>query len=200
MAAKALLDEEPNPSEQRVRHWLAGNLCRCTGYDKIVRAVLDAAGKLEAKGMTKSNVVLSTQKYKVVGTRPIRHDGTDKVTGRARYGADFHPLGLLHGKILRSPHAHARIKSIEHEPCPGPAWSEGPWPHRRDLPKISGLSSDLAEGQYVNYWFMSNNVLAADKVLYKGHAVAAVAATSPHIAEEALALINVEYEVLPAVI
>ena len=50
VAAKALLDEEPNPSEQRVRHWLAGNLCRCTGYDKIVRAVLDAAGKLEAKG------------------------------------------------------------------------------------------------------------------------------------------------------
>jgi len=50
VAAKALLDKEPNPSEQRVRHWLAGNLCRCTGYDKIVRAVLDAAGKVEAKG------------------------------------------------------------------------------------------------------------------------------------------------------
>ena len=149
--------------------------------------------------MTKSNVVLSTQKYKVVGTRPIRHDGTDKVTGRARYGADFHPLGLLHGKILRSPHAHARIKSIDTSRAlalPGVKAVAT----SADLPKISGLSSDLAEGQYVNYWFMSNNVLAADKVLYKGHAVAAVAATSPHIAEEALALINVEYEVLPAVI
>ena len=51
--------------------------------------------------------------YKVVGTRPIRHDGVDKVTGRALYGADFHAVGLLHGRVLRSPHAHARIKSID---------------------------------------------------------------------------------------
>lgn len=59
------------------------------------------------------NVVLSTKEYNVVGTRPIRHDGTDKVTGRALYGADFQAAGLLYGKILRSPHAHARIKSID---------------------------------------------------------------------------------------
>ena len=59
------------------------------------------------------NVVLSTKEYSVVGTRPIRHDGADKVTGRALYGADFQPTGLLHGKILRSPHAHARIISID---------------------------------------------------------------------------------------
>ena len=60
-----------------------------------------------------SNVVLSTQDYNVVGTRPIRHDGTDKVTGRARYGADIQLPGLLHGKILRSPHPHARIRTID---------------------------------------------------------------------------------------
>ncbi len=48
VAAKALLDREPNPTEQRIRHWLAGNLCRCTGYDKIVRAVLDASEKMQA--------------------------------------------------------------------------------------------------------------------------------------------------------
>ena len=59
------------------------------------------------------DVVLSTEEYKVVGTRPIRHDGTDKVTGRARYAADILLPDLLHGKILRSPHAHARIKSID---------------------------------------------------------------------------------------
>ena len=59
------------------------------------------------------NVVLATQKYDVVGTRPIRHDGADKVTGRAKYGADFQAVGQLHGKILRSPHAHARIKKID---------------------------------------------------------------------------------------
>ena len=60
-----------------------------------------------------SNIVLSTKEYKVVGKRPIRHDGYDKVTGKAQYGADISPPGLLHGKILRSPHAHARIISID---------------------------------------------------------------------------------------
>ncbi|MCH9035860.1 MAG: xanthine dehydrogenase family protein molybdopterin-binding subunit, partial [Chloroflexi bacterium] len=59
------------------------------------------------------NVVLATKKFDVVGTRPIRHDGADKVTGRALYGADFDAAGLFHGKILRSPHAHARIRSID---------------------------------------------------------------------------------------
>ena len=58
-------------------------------------------------------MVLSSKKYKVVGTRPVRHDGTDKVTGRAKYGADYQTSGLLHGKILRSPHAHANIRSID---------------------------------------------------------------------------------------
>ena len=72
-----------------------------------------------------SNVVLSTQEYNVVGSRPIRHDGTDKVTGRAQYGADINLPGLLHGKILRSPHAHARIKVHRYQPGTGPAWSEG---------------------------------------------------------------------------
>ena len=60
------------------------------------------------------NVVLSTENdFKVVGTRPVRHDGVDKVTGRAIYGADYDASGLLHGKILRSPHAHAKIISID---------------------------------------------------------------------------------------
>ena len=60
-----------------------------------------------------SNIILSNSEYKVVGTRPIRHDGTDKVTGRAKYGGDFSASDLLHGKVLRSPHAHANIKSID---------------------------------------------------------------------------------------
>ena len=59
-----------------------------------------------------SNIVLSKQEYNVVGTRPRRHDALDKVTGHARFSADIHLPGLLHGKILRSPHPHANIKSI----------------------------------------------------------------------------------------
>ena len=143
-----------------------------------------------------SNIVLSTQDYNVVGTRPIRHDGTDKVTGRAQYGADINLPGLLHGKILRSPHAHARILSIDASRAlalPGvkAVATSG------ELPELSGLAADVPEGGHLNMKFLSNNCLADDKVLYKGHAIAAVAATSPHIAEEALSLIDVEYEVLP---
>ena len=145
-----------------------------------------------------SNVVLSTQDYNVVGTRPIRHDGPDKVTGRARYAADVHPPGLLSGKILRSPHHHARIKSIDASKAlalPGVKAVVT----AADLPDVSAKFSDLEEGANVNYGFYSRNVMAREKALYQGHAVAAVAATSHHLAEEALALIDVEYEVLPAV-
>ena len=146
---------------------------------------------------SQSNVVLSTQDYNVVGKRPIRHDGWDKVTGRASYGGDFHMVGLLHAKILRSPHAHARIKSIDVSKAlahPGVrAVVTG-----KDMPFTPDRLMDLGEGA-ASIRNLSNNVLAYDKVLYKGHAVAGVAATSPHIAEEALALIDVDYEVLPPV-
>ena len=145
-----------------------------------------------------SNVVLSTQEYNVVGTRPIRHDGVDKVTGRARYGADINLPGLLHGKMLRSPHPHARIKSIDANRAlalPGvKAVVTG-----AELSQPAGRLADQTEGAMINPKFLGNNCLAGDKVLYKGHAVAAVAATSQHIAEQALSLIDVDYEVLPFV-
>ena len=137
--------------------------------------------------------------YKVVGTRPIRHDGVDKVTGRAKYGADVQAAGLLHGKTLRSPHAHARIKSInvskalKHPGVKAVVTSQ-------DLPEPPDEPVSLGEGPMVNLRFISANVLAQKKVLYKGHSVAAVAAETPHAAEEALALIDVEYEVLPPVL
>ena len=129
-----------------------------------------------------SNIVLSNTDYKVVGTRPVRHDGTDKVTGRAKYGADFDATGLLYAKVLRSPHAHARIKSIDTskaEAAPGVrAVITG-----QDVPTDSAAA---------------RKVMAKDKALYKGHPVAALAAVSAHQAEQALALIEVEYEILKA--
>ena len=147
----------------------------------------------------KPNMVLtSDQEYKVVGTRPVRHDGADKVTGLARYSADLNLPGMLHGKVLRSPHAHARIKSID-------TGKAAAMPGVRavvtgaDIVEPAGRASDLAEGAMVNFKFLSNNVMAQDKALYKGHAVAAVAAVNPHVAEEALALIDVDYEALPPV-
>ena len=145
-----------------------------------------------------SNVVLSNEEFNVVGKRPIRHDGNDKVTGRARYSADMTLPRLLHGKILRSPHAHARIKAID--PTRALALSGvKAVVTSADFAQPSGKVADLGEGAMANPKWISNNCMAAEKALYKGHAVAAVAATSLQVAEEALALIDVDYEVLPAV-
>ncbi len=135
--------------------------------------------------------------FKVIGTRPIRHDGVDKVTGRARYGADITLPGLLHGKVLRSPHAHACIKSIDTsavKALPGvKVVITG-----ADFPDIAPGMLQIGEN-FVNPRHLAFNIMARDKVLYDGHAVAAVAATNPHIAEQALKLIKVEYEPLPFV-
>src|SRR5918992_3831745 len=115
----------------------------------------------------KPNLVLSTQEYKVVGTRPIRHDGTDKVTGRARYGGDFQMAGLLHGKVLRSPHAHARIKSIDTSKAEA-------YPGVKAVVTVKDLPISGMENPDRSLRFASDNILARDKALYKGHAVAAV--------------------------
>ena len=135
--------------------------------------------------------------YKVIGTRPIRHDGTDKVTGRAIYGADVYMAGTLHGKVLRSPHAHARIRSIDTSRALKLDGVKAVVTSK-DLPELADKIADLGEGA-VNLKFLGDNVLAGEKVLYKGHAVAAVAAVNAHVAEEALSLIDVDYEVLPPV-
>ena len=136
--------------------------------------------------------------YKVIGTRPIRHDGVDKVTGRAVYGGDTRLPGLLYGQVLRSPHAHARIKAIDTSRAaalPGvKAIITG-----KDFPDAGDQIVDLGEGP-ARLKYIRDNVLATDKALYSGHPVAAVCATSLHIAEEALDLIEIEYEVLDAVL
>ncbi|MCH8185811.1 MAG: xanthine dehydrogenase family protein molybdopterin-binding subunit [Chloroflexi bacterium] len=145
-----------------------------------------------------SNIVLSSKEYNVVGKRPIRHDGYDKVTGKAQYGADIQLPGMLQGHVLRSPHAHAKILSIDTSKAEA-------LPDIRavvtaaDLPLKEDAAVVLGSGPPVNLSHVSSNILAREKVLYKGHAVAAVAAASVHAAEEALSLIEVEYEVLPAV-
>tara|TARA_B100000809_G_scaffold209080_1_gene211939 strand:- start:120 stop:2375 length:2256 start_codon:yes stop_codon:yes gene_type:complete len=138
------------------------------------------------------------KEYKVIGTRPIRHDGVDKVTGRALYGADFTMVGLLHGKVLRSPHAHACIKSIDTSKAEAHAGVKAVVT-ADDMPETDGGSIVLGEGGATDIKFLQDNILASDKALYKGHAVAAVAATSPHIAEEATGLIEIDYEILPPV-
>lgn len=135
--------------------------------------------------------------YKYVGQRTIRPDGFDKVTGRANYAADFSLPGMLWGKILRSPYAHARIKGIDTskaEALPGVLSVAT----HADFRKAEG-SLEAGEST-MDVRDLSRNILADDKVLYHGHAVAAVAAYSERLAEEALDLIEVDYEVLPHVL
>jgi len=129
------------------------------------------------------------QNFKVIGSRPVRPDGVDKVTGRAAFGADLILPGMLQGVVLRSPHAHARIKSIDTSKAEA---LEGVYAvvTGADLPDASETSDPA----------LAINVMARDKALYHGHAVAAVAATSVIVANAAAALIEVEYDVLKPVL
>ena len=139
-----------------------------------------------------------SDQFNVVGSRPIRHDALDKVTGRAKYGADINMPGMLHGKILRSPHAHAHILSIDTskaEALPGVKAVLT----SKDFPVIANRVLDFTETQG-NVRLLAENILATKKAMYKGHAIAAVAATDAHIAEEAIELIEVEYEVLKPIL
>src|SRR3989475_1762305 len=146
--------------------------------------------------MTETMTNGQSQTY--VGTRTIRPDGADKVTGRARFGADFNLPGQLIGRVLRSPHPHARIISIDTsraEALPGVKAVIT----RDDFADQSSEFIPAGE-MMMNYKDVVRNVMAREKALYEGHAVAAVAATSAAIARRALKLIDVTYEVLPHVI
>ena len=145
-----------------------------------------------------SNQVLSEVEYDVVGKRPVRPDGVDKVTGRAQYGDDTNLTGTLRAKVLRSPHAHARIKFIDTskaEALPGVRAVIT----AKDLP-FASLSKGELGGEYTSLKFASDHMMASDKALFKGHPVAAIAAVNAHVAESAMALIEVDYEVLKPVV
>lgn len=132
----------------------------------------------------------SNRSFTSVGTRPIRPDGVDKVTGRARYGADFNMAGQLVGRVLRSPHPHATIRKIDTSKA-------------QMLPGVKAVITaadlpDLTDGDAAMYDIL-DNCMARKKALYDGHAVAAVAAVDARTARQALKLIEVDYEVLPHV-
>ena len=141
---------------------------------------------------------VKSPKYDVIGTRPLRPDGADKVTGRAKYGADHKIAGQLVGRVLRSPHAHARIRSIDVSAAlalPGVKAVV-----TRDDFKDQASEFIPAGEMLVNYRDVVRTVMAREKALFEGHPVAAVAATSDSIARAALKAIKVDYEVLPHVI
>ena len=151
-----------------------------------------------ARETEQARMVATDKPYKVIGTRPVRPDGTDKVTGRAEYGADVRFPRMAYGRVKRSPYAHANLKRIDAskaEALPGVlavvTAQDLPDPGERVVPTIRGLTP---------LKWIRGLMLARDKVVFRGHPVAAVCATDAHIAEDALDLIEIEYEELPPVL
>ena len=199
LAAKALLDDNPSPSEAQIRHAIAGNLCRCTGYGKIVEAIAAVAAAPGSGGRPDDRWARSRAALKVIGQRLPRVDARERVTGEARYPADIALPGMAHAKLLRSPHAHARIRRIDTTRA---AALSGVLAvvSAADFPELPvGASIPMGEIGY-DMWMVAQINMARRKVHWVGQPVAAVAAVDAHVAEAALALIEVDYEPLPAVL
>jgi 4-hydroxybenzoyl-CoA reductase subunit alpha len=179
MSAEALLRRNPAPSEGEIREALSGNLCRCTGYVKIVESV-QAAFAVEAEAVAEARAA-------VVGQDTPLIDGIEKVTGRARYTADLPFPGALVGRILRSPIAHGVIRSIDTHKA-------------RALPGVRAVitGADFSAPYGVIPIAQNEWPLARDKVRYRGEPLAAVAAVDEASAEAALAAIVFDIEPLPA--
>jgi putative selenate reductase molybdopterin-binding subunit len=231
LAAKALLDRNPNPSEKQVRDAIAGVLCRCTGYLKPVQAILKAAAVMRgdtevgeqlsasndpfafptppaAHGldlpspsfistnvMPKVVVTPQTQTYQTVGKPEKKVDAIKLVQGKPAFTADIDMRGMLYARVLRSPHAHARIVNIDASKARALQGVAAvlTW---QDIPRVvysTAGQSDPIPGP-LDTFSLDN------KVRFVGDRVAMVAAETPEIAEKALALIDVEYEVLPPIL
>ena len=138
------------------------------------------------------------QDFKYIGKRSIRPDGFEKVTGRANYGADMNLPGMIWGKVLRSPHAHAKIKHIDTSAAEALSGVMAIATYA-DFPSVADVVIEAGEGSS-NLVDLARNILAQDKVLYHGHAILAIGATTEAIAEQAIDLVKIEYEVLEPVL
>ena len=188
MAATAALRTNPFADREEIKERLGGNICRCTGYQKIFDAV-ELARDVQ-NGRLPANALLEDEAKEgdFIGKNVRRIDTPSKVSGRLKYAGDMTMPGMLHVQVLRSPHAHARIVSIDTSAAEAMDGVEGVITCA-DVPGEDGF------GVFVN----DQPIMARDKVRYVGEAVAAVAAESALIAKRALSAIKVEYQPLPAV-
>ena len=207
MAAKALLARNPHPTKEEARAGLTGNICRCSGYNRYVEGTLAAAGvafpetvqRMDASGPEGG---APTSKLKTVGHETPRIDARERVTGKATYSGDVKLPGMLYARVLRSPHPHARIRSIDtakaaalpgvkailtHDNCTV-VWGAG------------GIAGGVQYNDAIKKITKQRRYAFNNPVRFVGEPVAAVAAVNRHVAEEALQLIAVDYEVLPHVL
>jgi putative selenate reductase molybdopterin-binding subunit len=228
LAAKSLLEKSPNPSEAEVREAISGVLCRCTGYLKPVQAIIKAAADMRGDEpiditsinwdfgtskpdapqgdspaststgvLVRPKVVLApeSQTWQTVGKPEIKVDAIKLVQGKPAFTGDFEKRGLLHAKVLHSPHAHAKIKKIDTTKAKALEGVVTVLTYQ-DIPRVvysTAGQSDPIPGPL--------DTFSLDhKVRFVGDRVAFVAAETPEIAEKALGLIEVEYEILPAIL
>ena len=207
MTARALLDRNPDPTEQEIREAISGQICRCTGYATIVRSVQWAAGRARPAAprprrsrhdrrdrdrRAAAGPEFADNDQKPVGHgRMLRKEDPRFIRGMGRYVDDIQLPGMLHLAILRSPVAHARHRQHRHQ-------------RRQAHPKVKAVvtGADLAEQGLAWMPTLSNDVqavLATDKVRFQGQEVAFVVAEDRYSARDALELIDVEYDVLDPV-
>jgi aldehyde oxidoreductase len=184
LTAKSILDENPDPTREQVKGSIKRNLCRCTGYKKIVDGILLAAKARKDPDLVREKDI---SEYRLGGRIPQRNSW-EKVTGSLRFAQDIYLKDMCHAKVLRSPYFHAKVLSIDVSAAEA-------------LPDVVAVATakDLKGPNRVKYIFQDFRVLADEKVRYFGEPVAIVVARTLEAAEEALAKIDVTYEELPAV-
>src|SRR6266852_6028961 len=203
LSAAALLEENPSPTREQILHYLRGNLCRCTGYQKIIDAIASCArGQVlhsnisaETPGPAErelpsecKNVRPDPEPLRVVGHSVRRVDAPEKVTGRARYVTDMELPGMLHVKLLRSPYPHAKIVRVDVTRARAAAGVRA---------VVTSADLDWCD-PYFGPAFLDRPILAIEVARYEGEPVAAVVAESESAAALALELIEIAYEELPA--
>ena len=189
MTSKALLDSTPAPDDEQIKHALKDTYCRCTGYVSVIAAIKDAAGQLRGEVAESAPALPATRTpLNVVGKPLPRPDAVAKVTGTAKYTDDFAFPGMLYARTLRAGVPHARIKHIDTS-------------RAKALPGVVAVLTHADVPGHKTHGLVHDDwpVLCFDKVRYVGDAVAIVAAETKEIAEQALGLIDVTYELLPVV-
>ena len=187
LSLKGLLDENPRPDEKEIRVAISSNLCRCTGYSKILDAAKAVVDRAATPGAASSGNGNAKSEDDPVGSRMVRTDAAEKVTGRAVYAEDIRLPRMIYGVLVRSPHAHAEILSID--------TSEA-----EKLPGVKAVVTghDVEMGYY-GIDLQDQQIFALKKARFMGEPVAAVAATTRDIAREAASKVKVEYQKLPDV-
>jgi xanthine dehydrogenase molybdenum-binding subunit len=209
MSAKALLNANPHPTREEARAAMAGNICRCASYNHYLAAIATAQRRstqnprnTHSNELPFTSVGSAISALNVVGSATPRIDAVERVTGRATYTGDVKLQGMLYGRVLRSPHAHARIRRIDASRALALPGVKGVITHEncRVVWGAGSISGGQQYNEEVKKVTLHRRHAFNNPVRFAGEPVAAVAAVDRHVAEEALQLIDVDYEPLPFVL